>query len=65
MRLMEMAHKKWAKLPWEKLFEPAIRLAEDGYAVTGPQHFWMKRLGGLWENFPEIRALYWRDGAPR
>ncbi len=64
MRLMEMAHKKWGKLPWEAIFEPAIRLAENGYAVTGPQHFWMKRLGGLWENFPEIRKLYWRDGAP-
>lgn len=64
MRLMEMAHGKWGKLPWEKIFEPAIRLAENGYAVTGPQYFWMKRLGGLWKDYPEIRKLYWRDGAP-
>ncbi|MBF6602851.1 MAG: gamma-glutamyltransferase, partial [Sphingorhabdus sp.] len=33
MRLMEMAHKKWGKLPWARLFEPAIKLAEQGYAV--------------------------------
>ncbi|MEP2988084.1 MAG: gamma-glutamyltransferase [Parasphingorhabdus sp.] len=64
LRLMEMAHGKWGKLPWEKVFEPAIRLAEDGYAVTGPQYFWMKRLGGLWKDYPEIRKLYWRDRAP-
>ena len=64
MRLMEMAHGKWGKLPWAKLFEPAIRLAENGYAVSIPQHDWMKRLGPLWEGFPEIRKLYWRDGAP-
>lgn len=64
MRLMEMAHGKWGKLPWGKIFEPAIRLAENGYAVTGPQHFWMKRLGGLWKDYPEIRKLYWREGAP-
>lgn len=64
MRLMEMAHGKWGKLPWKKIFEPAIRLAEGGYAVTPPQHFWMKRLGGLWKDYPEIRKLYWRDGAP-
>lgn len=64
MRLMEMAHKKWGKLPWEKLFEPAIRLAEKGYAVSPPQYDWMKRLEKLWVKFPDMQKLYWRDGAP-
>jgi gamma-glutamyltranspeptidase/glutathione hydrolase len=64
MRLMEMAHKKWGKLPWAKIFEPAIRLAEDGYAVSNPQYDWMKRLAPLWQAFPDMRALYWRNGAP-
>src|SRR5260370_4598838 len=27
-------HKKFGKLAWQQLFEPAIRYAEDGYAVT-------------------------------
>ncbi|HEY9090904.1 gamma-glutamyltransferase [Parasphingorhabdus sp.] len=63
MRLMELAHKKWGKLPWAKLFEPAIRLAEQGYAVSAPQHDWMKRLEKLWVNFPDMQKLYWRDGA--
>lgn len=64
MRLMEMAHKKWGKLPWAKLFEPAIRLAEQGYAVSAPQYDWMKRLEKLWVKFPDMQKLYWRNGAP-
>ncbi|MEW4468204.1 gamma-glutamyltransferase [Parasphingorhabdus sp. JC815] len=63
MRLMEMAHKKWGKLPWEKLFKPAIKLAEQGYAVSAPQHDWIKRLEKLWVDFPAMQKLYWRDGA--
>lgn len=63
MRLMEMAHRKWGKLPWAKIFEPAIRLAEEGYAVSVPQADWLKRLERLWVNFPAAQALYWKDGA--
>lgn len=36
LRAVALAHKKWGKLPWAKLFEPAIRLAETGYLVTRP-----------------------------
>ncbi|MEO9601619.1 gamma-glutamyltransferase [Parasphingorhabdus sp.] len=64
MRLMEMTHKKWGKLPWAKIFEPAIRLAEDGYAVSPPLAGWLKRLEKLWVDFPEARAIYWKNGAP-
>lgn len=63
MRLMEMAHQKWGKLPWAKIFEPAIRLAEEGYAVSVPQADWLKRLEKLWVDFPAAQALYWKDGA--
>src|SRR3546814_16934884 len=30
VRLMAMAHRKWGKLPWADLFQPAIHLAEGG-----------------------------------
>nr|WP_260580530.1 gamma-glutamyltransferase [Sphingopyxis sp. PET50] len=34
IRLMELTHRKWGKLEWEALFQPAIRLAEKGFEVT-------------------------------
>ena len=34
VRMLEMAHKQYGKLPWAKLFEPAIALAEGGFKVS-------------------------------
>ena len=38
IRLMELLHRRHGRLPWSKLFEPAIRLAEDGFAVSPRLH---------------------------
>jgi gamma-glutamyltranspeptidase/glutathione hydrolase len=34
VRLMELAERKWGRLPWKALFAPAIRLAEQGFVVN-------------------------------
>jgi gamma-glutamyltranspeptidase/glutathione hydrolase len=34
VRLMEMVHRRHGRLAWEKLFEPAIALAENGFQVS-------------------------------
>lgn len=48
--MLELAHKKYGKLAWAKLFEPAIRLAETGVPVT-------KKLAHLIEANPDIAAM--------
>ncbi|ROM57437.1 gamma-glutamyltransferase [Pseudomonas poae] len=38
LRALEMAHKKTGHLQWAKLFEPAIRLSEQGFAISPRLH---------------------------
>jgi gamma-glutamyltranspeptidase/glutathione hydrolase len=62
--MLEMAHQKYGKLPWAKLFAPAIKLAEDGFPV-GPKL--ARTIKGFTRgaNMPDIRAhFYHADGTP-
>jgi gamma-glutamyltranspeptidase/glutathione hydrolase len=61
IRLMALAHGKWGKLPWPRLFEPAIRLADEGFIVSPRLAESIGRLSGLWKDFPEIRKIYFDD----
>ncbi|MEW5249456.1 gamma-glutamyltransferase [Microbulbifer discodermiae] len=49
MRMLELAHERDGKLPWAQLFEPAIQLAEQGFAVS-------PRLHQLLEKLPQVAA---------
>jgi len=56
---LALAHERFATKPWAELLAPAIRLAEEGFAV-GPSHaaalgFWQK--AGLAARFPETAAI--------
>ena len=58
-------HKKWGKLPWATLFEPAIKLAE-GFTISPTMaRFIAFGQDSLKQAGPEGRALYYdKDGAP-
>jgi len=38
LRALEMAHRQHGQLPWARLFEPAIALAEQGFPVSPRMH---------------------------
>lgn len=64
LRMLETAHKRHGKLPWARLFEPAIRLAEQGFAVSPRLHALIARDKYL-KRYPAT-AGYFHDagGAP-
>jgi gamma-glutamyltranspeptidase/glutathione hydrolase len=59
------AHKRWGKLPWAALFEPAIRLAEGFPIPPAMARFIAFGQDSLKQAGPEGRNLYFdKDGAP-
>jgi gamma-glutamyltranspeptidase/glutathione hydrolase len=62
--MLEMAHRKYGKLPWARLFQPAIKLADSGFPV-GPKLARTIRNFTRGANMPDIRARFYHpDGTP-
>jgi gamma-glutamyltranspeptidase/glutathione hydrolase len=64
IRLMAETHRRWGRLPWARLFEPAIRLADEGFTVSRSTAAFLAGSAERWKDFPEARKIYWRDGKP-
>ncbi|MEH3100869.1 gamma-glutamyltransferase [Sphingomonas adhaesiva] len=64
LRLAERAHARWGKLAWARLFEPAIRLADQGFVVNARLAASLQQVAPVWKDFPAMRALYWKGGRP-
>jgi len=66
IRLMEMAHARHGRLPWARLFQPAIRLARDGFAITPRLHRMLGTYAATGALSPWGRAqFYGADGRPK
>jgi len=62
LRMLELAHRRYGRLPWARLFQPAIRLAEKGFRVSPRLHELLERDRYLRRD-ARARALYYRaDG---
>lgn len=64
LRLAWDAHRKWGKLPWADLFQPAIGYAENGFQLGERTATALRATQSIWADFPEIQKLFWVDGAP-
>lgn len=63
--MLEAAHRRHGKLTWERLLRPAIRLAENGFAIS-PRLHRLLRDDPLLRRDDAARALYYLpDGAAR
>ena len=63
--LAAKAHRAHGRLPWARVFAPAIRLAREGFAITPRLHAMLKSNARVAGFSPEGRALFFgADGQP-
>ncbi|MCX7660720.1 MULTISPECIES: gamma-glutamyltransferase family protein [Caldimonas] len=64
MRLLEAVHRAHGRLPWAQLFEPAIALADEGFAVGPRLHALLRSDEHLRRDPAAAAYFYGPDGAP-
>ena len=62
VRMLADMHKQHGVLPWNKLFEPAIRLAQDGFPVSPRMHAMVSGSEGLKASPSARRYFYDKSG---
>ncbi|WP_322401525.1 gamma-glutamyltransferase [Massilia luteola] len=64
LRMLALAHRQHGKLPWKALFQPAIRLSEQGFAVSPRLHSLLAEDAYIRKD-PTARAYFYApDGKP-
>lgn len=64
LRMLEALHREHGRLPWAALFEPAIAMSEQGFAV-GPRMHALLRVEKALKADPRAAAFFYRvDGEP-
>ncbi len=65
LRMLEIAHRQHGKLAWARLFEPAIRLAEQGFALSPRLHMLLAGEKFLPGDAAARAYFYNGDGTPK
>jgi gamma-glutamyltranspeptidase/glutathione hydrolase len=58
------AHRALGRMPLERLIEPALEAARDGYELTAFQGYLFSVVGPIYLAGPEARRIFARPGAP-
>lgn len=62
LKILSQTHKKYGKLKWKALFDPAIKLAKEGFPMDNKIRTILKDVKYL-KNNPELKKLYFnQDG---
>lgn len=64
VRMLEQAHRVHGKLPWARLLQPAIRLAEEGFPVGARMHALLREEQALRSSPNAAAYFYGPDGQP-
>lgn len=65
IRMLALAHQQHGKLPWEKLFIPAIQLSTDGFPMS-PRLYRLLRLDRSLRSDPQALGYFYQDdGTPK
>ncbi len=62
VRGLALAHKRFGLLTWKDLLAPAIRLAEEGFAIDAALASSLNRVVERSPDFPELQRVYGKDG---
>jgi gamma-glutamyltranspeptidase/glutathione hydrolase len=59
---MALAHKRFGKLPWKEVVQPAVRLANEGFLIDGALASSLNWVVGSSREFPELRRVLGKPG---
>lgn len=65
VKMLEVAHKQYGKLPWARLFEPAIRLADAGFPMSARLNMLLAAEKYLKNDSAAAAYFYTSDGTPK